>query len=1338
MATGAKDKEASGLSLAKANTIAFKSGQSCRFRQSSCLKWDWWKNHCSSLLIDFLKCHFDLAIEWLASLPIALVVLVKSPGRYEKYLLLDGRLWAVAAAEETARLKTVCWVVERGSGRLLSQHDDLSQFPTMFQWPQLRRQQRRSLCELVGLKAGSFLDPQNLRELRQCLVDHCSGGDGSGSGGDDERGDAGVTVVQGKDRDVCFSNGCQFVVEAVTDPQFRIFYQEPVYIPVKPLRPPLMGTHQQQLEEECCSDGENEDLKVAEMFQTNRSSATSVRQSGLNLAFSLGVISHQELCSLSSQLGKTAASLALHLDERGHLRHIFYRDAELSFGQTVTCFDEEKGEKRYHDEAIENMHVFWQKVWTRRETWGVPARTKILNDVLARLERLSVSPCSSLFVKCLKDLKSCVSLQYVVFFSSCEDQIHSFKYYLAHFAHKVLQKKRGLQLKTSSDNNINALVVAGQMSVFNLQAYINAKDDAEFYGTERWVPPPAILHAVRDLHHQPRALPSSSKTVFSRVLSRARMMVFVALDFWTHFGQDSVDHFGVDLHGNGTAFRSASLLAFESVWTRFAHLGGPLVQGPEKIKPYYAEMLRSASRGGFMFSARTLINAGGGGGCRGGGGEERDDRGEWQSIMEFDLSSAYGFSASNALMPSGFCTGFVRLKKEKSVGENDDDEEEQKGESLVLEKTDPVRRHKSFEFKAVYFTLRNLMLLRDDIKTVYSNFSPLGLFSLDKYPADLTVIFANGQIHVYQFDGHFVHGCEVCLATSTSSETAVSTSRRKKYAHGQTHEQVRVKTNQRDKVFKEWASLLNASGGTAAARVEYFVVSDCHTKGYSSWSLNKAFQKDPVLRALILPYETVSHGLEKRKRRRKEEGEEAIECGDCSDLTLSSWLNFMKREESNKSFTCFAWLKGFCSSVSEVATLNPAADGCLIIHPPSLRRRRRQRNLDPRRHDGLNRNGCSLSTSATTEAVLLTRDYYQYLTSHHAFVVTDLDAVLFFKTEPIFNQIYQELIERRQLSSDPNKRNWTKRLVNLSCGFFGFQSETNGTAGGRCNYSIRHRIPRYFNISSHSVDLQHGLPCLEDDQYYVMSFVGCRSRLRVPSSVSFPANNALALFVTVVEMGKLRLVQALQFISRHVPPQNWSLLYSNVDNLIISLRGAKSLDEAVAAAVAASAAADVAGRGIDRSGDGGGGGGDDDDNDGYARFLAEKQSFLAADDNDGQEVQPGQLKLEWLCNSSSWEFITAGVQQYVLRDSSDRRPMFRQKTAGLSNLSNQKAFNYAFSLMFGKEPKVIVSQERRINKLQSMTKQCQNVSFSCRRDCPPPMPSVSPSRDDQQHLCDDD
>ena len=49
----------------------------------------------------------------------------------------------------------------------------------------------------------------------------------------------------------------------------------------------------------------------------------------------------------------------------------------------------------------------------------------------------------------------------------------------------------------------------------------------------------------------------------------------------------------------------------------------------------------------------------------------------------------------------------------------------------------------------------------------------------------------------------------------------------------------------------------------------------------------------------------------------------------------------------------------------------------------------------------------------------------------------------------------------------------------------------------------------------------------------------------------------------MVEMGKLRLVQALQFISKYVPPENWLLLYSNVDNLIIVREGASSLDEAI-------------------------------------------------------------------------------------------------------------------------------------------------------------------------------
>jgi hypothetical protein len=232
--------------------------------------------------------------------------------------------------------------------------------------------------------------------------------------------------------------------------------------------------------------------------------------------------------------------------------------------------------------------------------------------------------------------------------------------------------------------------------------------------------------------------------------------------------------------------------------------------------------------------------------------------------------------------------------------------------------------------------------------------------------------------------------------------------------------------------------------------------------------------------------------------------------------------------------------------------------------------------------------------------------------SHHAFVVTDLEAVLFFKAEPIFNQIYQELTERRRLSCDSNEKNWIKRLVNLSCGFFGFQSELAGESGGGYrHYSIRCRIPRTYNVSSHRIDVQHGFAHLCNATYYVMAFTSFPSRRRRAAAV-FPANNALALFFAVVEMGKLRLVQALQFISRYVPPQNWSLLYSNVDNLIIVLEEARSLDEAVFLV---------------------------NDYQGYAKYLEEKRHFVASIDNGG-EVNPGQLKLEWICQSSSWRFIT--------------------------------------------------------------------------------------------------
>jgi hypothetical protein len=153
----------------------------------------------------------------------------------------------------------------------------------------------------------------------------------------------------------------------------------------------------------------------------------------------------------------------------------------------------------------------------------------------------------------------------------------------------------------------------------------------------------------------------------------------------------------------------------------------------------------------------------------------------------------------------------------------------------------------------------------------------------------------------------------------------------------------------------------------------------------------------------------------------------------------------------------------------------------------------------------------------------LIRDYFRYLVSNHGFVVTDLEAVLFFKTEPIFNQLFQELIERHRSSQDFKEKNWIKHFVNLSCRFFGFQ--VNGR-NGFCRFSIRTRIPRTFNVFRHQIDFHQGAVCLDSTQYYIVSFLQGRRRHCCRCG---PSNNALALFFTVVEMGKLRLVQALQY-----------------------------------------------------------------------------------------------------------------------------------------------------------------------------------------------------------------
>ncbi len=212
--------------MTEAHALAFRAARVPR-RWRPEVKWPWWKRLEGLSLVRFVLHHLDLALQWQASLPVALLVLMDRQ-KGKKVLLFDGRLWAKAAGE---RPEPIGWLISRRSERLVCQFDDASQFPRITLPSSLPPPtERPSLRRLLGFDDDddvSFSDPQNLSDLQQCLKAHRSGG-----GGWDAR-DGGVTVVQGEDGDVCFSNGRQFVVEAKTDESCRIFYQDLVSRPVK-------------------------------------------------------------------------------------------------------------------------------------------------------------------------------------------------------------------------------------------------------------------------------------------------------------------------------------------------------------------------------------------------------------------------------------------------------------------------------------------------------------------------------------------------------------------------------------------------------------------------------------------------------------------------------------------------------------------------------------------------------------------------------------------------------------------------------------------------------------------------------------------------------------------------------------------------------------------------------------------------------------------------------------------------------------------------------------------------------------------------------------------------
>lgn len=959
---------------------------------------------------------------------------------------------------------------------------------------------------------------------------------------------------------------------------------------------------------------ENEAL-TPDAHQHCRTSSVSLSRTGLNLAYDLGIIK-DNLFYLSDALAKTQSSLFLFLDDENHLRFASYYDVEKQFSTQVMCctndcsdwdkkfnLKEQTKEQKLRLQAADAMFLFWTKIWNRRRRW-IERRRYLLKNVMDQLLFFTASASlHSPYARCLSHLRTLIMQQKIYIYSSCDSHLHAIKYYLAQFVYKTLPRCRGVSIKAQGDGTLTTLSCPG-LTVVNLYNYLDAKDK-HFY--DACVLPSFVVGAGPEpcqvfISHKQKHLTQyyfknlvtdngTPITLFKYCKEKGKEWSKHVFLYWAEFGLYILKTFGHEVHGQ-ISYSSASFLGFQCLWTWYILQSGPLAHALEKTKPYYEDLIRQASKGGFMFSIEDCLK-------RGQPLNKDDAKHIAQSISEMDVTSAYGFAASRANMPGGFCKGYRKQTEGNKM-------------TCLDGKGD---RHCSFEFRAVYKTLVELHKKGILIRSVYSNFSPRGVFCLGPYPMDLAIVTHQGQLLLYQMDGAYVHGCPACPPL-------------KRYVNGQTHEQVRELTQKRDDLTQSWITKVNRELKQIPL-IQYHVIRDCCTPQYDCKSLKAAFKSEPRLKQLVKGYnisDSLGHECSMTKMLSK------ITCPSNTDYTFIMLANVSILNEQN---TC----------------------GPLIIYEPRKETYTRQ---------CLAYRGC----------VVLTRDYLQWLLTRYgnALVFDSIEWILFYSKEDLWNLIFHTLVEWRSNTNNVILVAFIKRMINLTSGFFGARTLQQD----KTTYKIVHQLPQNYAFYRHFPDMTYTMD-VGNDSFFLLETKPW------PKVYSYrqASKSALPMFLTIVEYGKLRMVQILDFIQQHTIPGCFRLLYCNIDNIIYALANADQLEDIVKTET-------------------------------RTMFNTIRHLYLATprcnstttttDSTTNTSVAPpGRADLKWSRKGNvDWTFISIRTQHYclVVDNAANDEGENVHKTSGWSQLSSREAFDAAIQILKGNS--VTVVQHRRLNKKSNL------------------------------------
>lgn len=513
--------------------------------------------------------------------------------------------------------------------------------------------------------------------------------------------------------------------------------------------------------------------------------------------------------------------------------------------------------------------------------------------------------------------------------------------------------------------------------------------------------------------------------------------------------------------------------------------------------------------------------------------------------------------------------------------------------------TDPVQRFQSFEFLSVYYTLHQM-----DAEVVGGN-------GVDSVLTVFSNFHQNGTLRIEKMP--------VDLAVIRESGKVVLFNFDGEYAHGcragcpslksyvggKSRKELEEFSELRDELMNDWCKAVNFQMQQDNFAT-YQLITSCHHSQYELRQLKRAFLNVPILSRLTDVY----------LKRSVLSQDEALFCGE--------------------NLTYIAFVKG------RVPVQPPLSKPLLV----------REKDKKWNRH---------FSTDSV-ENVIMTKDYFNYLSKQHNFRVEKIDRIFFYKRCDILPNIFRELIETRALgSTGPGEKQMLKNAVNFACGFFGFNETKTRGSSGKCRlFSKVSRRARNLILNVQEVGKVGGR----------LFLMGKNVNPHAKISERKPTMSALPVYVTITEFGKLRLASIMCFLEKHIAPEDIRFLYSNVDNVLLAL-STDSIDDAVADNLKES-------------------------------YLAKKPDFFSVG-------LPGHVKEEFLLTSEqAWKFVSGMTQNYALLAKDTSKEV--HKNSALNKLSTQQAYRVSCAILDGQQ--MVVSQTRRVNKMLNTDHKTQDFTFN--------------------------